>query len=552
MSPQDFLAHFHEIANAPGGVARLRELIRTLAIQGVLVTQQSSDGDARKFLSDLLEHKFASESNQRKRLTSVDEITAKLGESPGLPMNWVRVLFGDIMINRDGERVPVSKAERETRLGQYDYYGASGVIDKIDSFLFDKPLLLIGEDGANLLNRSTPIAFMARGKYWVNNHAHVLDGYNEDFLRYIELHINAITLEAYVTGTAQPKMNQAKMNSIPIALPPLAEQKRIVAKVEELMALCDALEAQQQERARLLPRLSRATHTRLTDSPTRPHLDSLFADLASISPEDMRRTIIKLAFQGNLTQQLPNDDPADAIVQRLSAARSRHETKRGLRSRIPLDIPLQSSSAPFGIPNSWKWVRLHEVAWIKHGYAFDSESFSDTPTDYVVATPGNFFERGGFRDRGVRTKYYAGKVDPEFIFQAGDLIIPMTEQAPGLLGSPAFIPEDGKTYIHNQRLGKLCFYSEEVLPWFAYWFFNTPFFRSELSRTCTGMKVRHTSPSRVLAVPFPICSLAEQRRIVAKVDELMALVDTLEAQQQEKSRLAEAFAQTCVASFTNA
>lgn len=109
---------------------------------------------------------------------------------------------------------------------------------------FDKPLLLIGEDGANLINRSTPIAFIARGQYWVNNHAHVLDGISEGFLRFIEMHINAIDLKPYVTGTAQPKMNQAKMNSIPIALPPEAEQNRIIAKVDELMALCDQLEAQ--------------------------------------------------------------------------------------------------------------------------------------------------------------------------------------------------------------------------------------------------------------------------------------------------------------------
>ena len=161
-----------------------------------------------------------------------------------LPENWVWVRFGQIMINRDGERIPVSKEERMKRAKTFDYYGASGVIDKIDDYLFDKPLLLIGEDGANLLNRSTPIAFMARGKYWVNNHAHVLDGICEDFLRFIELHINAIDLAPYVTGSAQPKMNQAKMNSIPIALPPLAEQGRIVAKVDQLMAIVDKLEAQ--------------------------------------------------------------------------------------------------------------------------------------------------------------------------------------------------------------------------------------------------------------------------------------------------------------------
>lgn len=104
-------------------------------------------------------------------------------------------------------------------------------------------MLLIGEDGANLINRSTSIAFIARGQYWVNNHAHVLDGFSEEHLRYVALFINAIDLKPYVTGTAQPKMNQAKMNSIPVALPPLQEQHRIMRKFDELMTLCDQLEA---------------------------------------------------------------------------------------------------------------------------------------------------------------------------------------------------------------------------------------------------------------------------------------------------------------------
>jgi type I restriction enzyme S subunit len=535
MSPQDFLAHFHEIANAPGGVARLRELIRTLAIQGVLVTQQSSDGDARKFLSDLLEHKFASESNQRKRLTSVDEITAKLGESPGLPMNWVRVLFGDIMINRDGERVPVSRAERETRLGQYDYYGASGVIDKIDSFLFDKPLLLIGEDGANLLNRSTPIAFMARGKYWVNNHAHVLDGYNEDFLRYIELHINAITLEAYVTGTAQPKMNQAKMNSIPIALPPLAEQKRIVAKVEELMALCDALEAQQQERARLLPRLSRATHTRLTDSPTQPHLNSLFTDLASISPDDMRRTIRSLAVRGEILAQNNQDESALDWFRRLAS---------NTNSLSIIEAP------PFDGRDGWLWCRLGDVFEVAGG---------------IQKTPDRTPRSNSFPYLGVGN-VYRGRLDLSNVkefelepgelerrkLQTGDILVIEGNGSFTEIGRCARWNGEIENCIHQNHVIR-CRPCDVAITDYVMLFLNSPIgmeIMQRLAITSSGLYTLSVGKIRQIEIPLP--PLAEQRRIVAKVDDLLALVDTLEAQQQEKSRLAEAFAQTCVASFTNA
>ena len=171
-----------------------------------------------------------------------------------IPDSWLFVRFGELMISRDSERIPVSTSERAHRQKIYDYYGASGVIDKIDDYLFDKQaiidddeslfdkeLLLIGEDGANLLARSTPIAFLAHGKYWVNNHAHVLDGCSGLSLKYICYYINAISLAPYVTGTAQPKMNQENMNAIWIALPPLAEQKRIVARLEELLPLCEKL-----------------------------------------------------------------------------------------------------------------------------------------------------------------------------------------------------------------------------------------------------------------------------------------------------------------------
>jgi type I restriction enzyme S subunit len=236
----DFL--FHKSYTIPP--ADLRKSILTLAVQGKLVPQDPEDEPALALLQQIATHKAALAKNGKLRGSTTVKPMADDEAEFDLPSNWCWVRFGEIMVNRDGERIPVSKEERETKAKTYDYYGASGVIDKIDDYLFDKPLLLIGEDGANLINRSTPIAFIARGRYWVNNHAHVLDGISEDFLQFIELHINAINLEKYVTGSAQPKMNQAKMNSIPIALPPLAEQRRIVAKVDQLMALVDELETQ--------------------------------------------------------------------------------------------------------------------------------------------------------------------------------------------------------------------------------------------------------------------------------------------------------------------
>ncbi len=231
------------LTTRPDQIKALRQAILNLAARGKLVQQDPNDEPAEELLEEIEAARSDRIGSKRTRRTIAQKKIVREEAPYPIPEIWAWAPLGRLTISRDGERIPVSKEERSGMAKVYDYYGASGVIDKVDNYLFDKPLLLIGEDGANLINRSTPIAFIARGKYWVNNHAHVLDGFSEDFLRYVELFINATDLKPYVTGTAQPKMNQARMNSIPVALPPLAEQRRIVAKVDELMALCDQLEA---------------------------------------------------------------------------------------------------------------------------------------------------------------------------------------------------------------------------------------------------------------------------------------------------------------------
>ncbi len=351
------------------------------------------------------------------------------------------------------------------------------------------------------------------------------------------------------TGTTVQSLIFDSFRKKPFPLPPLAEQKRIVAKVDELMALCDQLEAQQQERERRFPVLSRTCHARFAEAPTPANLNRIFDETGAVDPTDLRRTILSLAFQGRLVPQESSVETGELLLKSIASQKAKQNSP-GPSMRSKLLGPVKDAEKPFSLPNAWTWARLEEVAHLKHGFAFKSELFTDKPTPFVLTTPGNFFEEGGFRDRGPKTKYYRGQPPLDFTLAPGDLIIPMTEQAAGLLGSPAFIPDDGKTYLHNQRLGKLEFDPEQIEAGYLYWFFNTVFFRKELADTCTGMKVRHTSPSKVLRVPFPICPLAEQRRIVAKVEELMALVDQLEAQQQERDKLAEAFAKACVASFT--
>ncbi len=149
---------------------------------------------------------------------------------------WGRLRFGELVENYDGRRIPVKLEDRRGRQGQYPYYGASGIIDYIDEFLFEGEYLLVAEDGANLVLRSTPVAFRASGKFWVNNHAHVVQPKERGLFDYLLYFLEATDLKPYVSGAAQPKMTQSDMNSIPVSLPPLPTQRRVVAQLNDRMA----------------------------------------------------------------------------------------------------------------------------------------------------------------------------------------------------------------------------------------------------------------------------------------------------------------------------
>jgi type I restriction enzyme S subunit len=146
---------------------------------------------------------------------------------------WVETTLDKISTNLDSKRVPITKNVRSS--GEYPYYGASGIVDYVADYIFEGDNLLVSEDGANLLARSTPIAFSVSGKYWVNNHAHILHFENMATQRFAEFYLESIKLDEYITGAAQPKLNQKALNSIPIPIPKSVEtQSKIVESVESL------------------------------------------------------------------------------------------------------------------------------------------------------------------------------------------------------------------------------------------------------------------------------------------------------------------------------
>jgi len=287
-----------------------------------------------------------------------------------LPEGWAWTRFSAITINRDSERKPISSSQRTDVAKIYDYYGASGKIDKIDKYIFNERLLLIGEDGANLVTRNKPIAFFAEGQYWVNNHAHCIDATDKFILEYLCFYINAISLEKYVTGSAQPKMTQDNMNSILIPLPPYNEQKHMSQRLNEVMYTVDNIEIGK-------------------------------ADINELVSK-AKSKILDLAIRGKLVPQDPNDEPASVLLERIRAEKEelikQGKIKRDKKEsvifkgddnsyyeRVGDIISNIDDEIPFELPQNWEWSRLQTICYPITDGTHKTPTYSDSGYIFLSA-----------------------------------------------------------------------------------------------------------------------------------------------------------------------
>ena len=261
----------------------------------------------KRYRQAVLKYAFEGKLTEEWRKTHKEQIDPETGKLeqisqendtklPKLPKEWLWTRLELITANHDGKRVPVSRKKRRSMKGIYPYYGASGIIDSVNDYIFDGNFLLIGEDGANLLARSTPIAFQAKGKFWVNNHAHVLALVEGTPTAYLEHYINGISLAKYVTGTAQPKLTQRNMNNIPIPLAPLNERNKIAEEIDRRFSVIGEMVNE---------------------------MESAF-----IRSVRLRRSILRTAFEGKLLPQHSDDESAERLLERIKVERANNRKSR--------------------------------------------------------------------------------------------------------------------------------------------------------------------------------------------------------------------------------
>lgn len=537
MSPERLLQYFERISEAPDAIPRLRRFVLDLAVRGKLVEQDPEDepaADLIERIQDEIERLVRTgESRPPKQIAR----QGKVARPFELPFGWEFAHLGSVAVCLDHRRVPVNNEERSKRIAGkaeadlYPYYGATQQQGWIDDYLFDEELILLGEDGVPFLDPYRPKAYVVSGKCWVNNHAHVFRGILVSN-RYLVHSLNVFDYSGRVAGATRAKLNQSKALNIPIPLPPLAEQHRIVAKVDELMALCDELEAAQAKREDRRDRLVAATLHGLNNGDTEPgtntgldftqsarfylnHLPRL-----TTRPEhvhQLRQTILNLAVRGKLVPQDPDDEPAEVLLKRLNRSRA----QVGKRSRdVPTDGDVVDRSK---FPSTWVTVPLLTLGpWaVGSGFPKNEQGHRDGPHFFLKVSdmnlPGNekhIVSAQNTIDEAA-VKRMRARLHPP-----GTIIFP---KIGGAIATNKRRILTRPSAIDNNCLGITCL-PELCIDWCYLLLCSLDF---TVYQAGTAVPALQQGTLGQIAIGLP--PLAEQRRIVAKVDELMALCDELEA-----------------------
>ena len=504
---------------------QLKNSILQWAIQGKLVPQDPNDEPASVLLDKIRQEKerlikekkikrdknasiiYRGEDNSYyEKMLATGEVKCIDEEVPfEIPQGWEWERFGNIMINKDSERVPLSVAQRQQLKKTYNYYGASGVIDKVDKYLFDKDLLLIGEDGANLINRSTPIAFIAKGKYWVNNHAHVLDVCSGMALSYVALFINAISLVDYVTGTAQPKMNQEKMNSILFAIPPVKEQYRILEKMSKVDAFVDKYASLQTK------------------------LDSLDNSVYEL----LRKSILQEAIQGKLVPQIASEGTAQKLLEQIKEEKLKLVKEGKLKKsalttstifrgddnkyyeKIGKKCVNITEEIPFEIPASWTWCHLNDIAESDLGKTMNKGQNAGELVPYLCSI--NVYWNKIDLSKIKHAQFTEIEL-AKYLLQKNDLLI----CEGGDIGRAA-IWDINETMYYQNALHRVRFYGK-IFPKFFLYILSLYKALGLLDKKSKGMTIKHFTKSALNSIVIPLPPLLEQKRIIEKIEQLMQLL----------------------------
>jgi type I restriction enzyme, S subunit len=548
MNLQTFFDNFELLAEAPNGVPKLRELILQLAVQGKLVPQDLNDEPAAALLQRI---DIAKEVVKEKRIKKADGLPPlQIDAFPySLPKNWEWVYLDRISnLIHYGYTASADESVKDVRLlritdiqdNKVNWANVPGCkIDEkeIKNYKLDDGDIVIARTGGtigksylvdNLSIRAVFASYLIR----VVPSREVLPAYVKLFL---ESPLYWGQLYEKSMGTGQPNVNGTSLRSLLVPLPPLKEQKRIITKVDELMKLCDALEKRQQKRRETRVHLNSSVLEHLFAASTPDEFNAHWQricnsfDLLYEAPETigkLRQSILQLAVQGKLLPQDPDDEPAAVLL------------AQALKERGKKKLLLPSTNDPVPLLDGWVMVRMGDIVDHRLGKMLDKSKNKGTPSPYLRNTNVQWLR---FNVSDIKEMRFEPDELDEYEVKVGDLLI-----CEG--GEP------GRCAIWDGQIDKVMFQKaiHRVRPlaginsWFLVYRLLADALSGYLERHFTGATIKHFTGQELARYTFPLPPLAEQKRIVAKVDQLMKLCDELEANLRKAQATSESLTASLV------
>lgn len=534
--------HFDTALEHPNGIKKLRELILTLAMQGKLVEQNPNDQPASVLLKEIQAEKarLVAEGKIKKSETLSSKMIEEL--PCNLPKNWEWVRLKDLGFFTGGKTPSTNNSKFWN--GNIPWVSAK---DMKSEFIRDSEdhiteaglatgLMLIPENSilmvvrSGILRRTFPVG-INKVECTINQDLKALILHRKDLGIYIMLMLKGF--EGFILGklsktgmtveslTVEEFMNQR------FPLPPLAEQKRIVEKIGELFALCDELERLKQSKDTKRKDLHQSVISQMLEAETHSdfqrhfeflttHFHELYAVKENV--KELRKAVLQLAVMGKLIPQDPKDQPASELLKEIQAEKARLVADGKIKKSEALP-PVKEEEKPFAIPKGWEWVRLGECIEFTNGYTFKSNEFQSSGIGIVkigdIANGKVTKEKMDYVDKSFLTN-----LDSKFQVKRDDLLIAMSGATTGKLG---FNFSD-EIFLLNQRVGKIS--TIKLNKKYLYNYLSTQI-EKNLSIS-SGSAIPNLSTEQINSTPFPLPPLAEQKRIVEKVDQLLALCDMLE------------------------
>jgi type I restriction enzyme, S subunit len=433
-----------------------------------------------------------------------------------IPSSWIVTKIEDVCHILDSARIPINAKERNARIeGRaqselYPYYGATGEVGKIDGYLFEGEHILLGEDGAPFLDPFKDKAYLVDGKFWVNNHAHILTSSASN--RFICHYFNKFNYSEYVTGTTRLKLNQSSLKEIPLPLPPLNEQKRIVAKIEVLFGELEAAVASLKK--------------------------------AQAQLKTYRQALLKHAFEGKLTaawRAAHADQLKDAhtLLHCIKAERqARYEAemavwegngRRGQKPRPPKNLPpltpAELDELP-QLPAGWAWERVGQLSEVSGGLTKNQKRYglpNKRPFLRVANVYANRLDLEEVHEIGITD----GEID-RVLLQKGDLLIVEGNGSIEQIGRVAVWDGSVEGCVHQNHLIKARL-SSSIKTKFVLYFLMSELGRRFIVQQASSTSGLHTlSLSKVESLFVPVCLPSEQNGIISALDAYSSQIDALE------------------------